>query len=184
MLEEKIRLKKAFPAYLAEDIDLISKEKSLNQPRNYFLEKTVDVFVNNEEIEIPKRHNLTEIYKADFTSTQQNIVDCYYTRHCDGFIREKHLKKVIIHNQEWTVPYVIQLLGEYVIEILEVIYNNLEKLDVILYKKFIRDNVKSYDLTKQRVASYWSCYYRWKYKYKQDYVGFKILDFIDTKVIK
>lgn len=46
-------------------------------------------------------------------------------------------KKIIKLNDDWMIPYVIKLLGEYVIEILNVIYQNLENIDVRLYKEFI-----------------------------------------------
>ena len=69
-------------------------------------------------------------------------------------------------------------------EILNVIYQNLDDIDVNLYKEFIKNNIDFYKLTTQRVVSYWDCYYRWLYKYRKDYVGFRILDFINTNVLK
>ncbi|PHQ79703.1 MAG: hypothetical protein COB66_06330 [Coxiella sp. (in: Bacteria)] len=76
----------------------------------------------------------------------------------------------------------VTLLGEYVIEMLFVIYENLNNLDLEPYKNFIFNNQEFYCLIKQRVASYWNCYYRWNYKDKKDYVGFKILTFIDSYI--
>lgn len=115
-----------------------------------------------------------------YTETQRLILYCYYTRHHNGFIREKYLKKVIKLNNNYVIPFVIKLLGEYVIEILNVIYQNLENIDINLYKGFNKKNIAFYELTTQQVVSYWNCYYRWLYKYRKDYVGFKILDFINT----
>jgi hypothetical protein len=125
------------------------------------------------------------------TEMQQNIIDCFYTRHCDGFIREQHLKKIILLNHEWVVPYVIQLIGEYVIEILNVIYQNMNSLNLVLYKDFLEQNPKFYKLIQDRVQSYWNEYYRSNHgstdilKYaKEDYVGFKILDIFEAQIKK
>ncbi len=82
------------------------------------------------------------------------------------------------------MPYVIKILGEYVFEILDVIYKELDNLDLAMYRNFIENNRDFYILTKQRVTSYWNCYYRWLYKNKHNYVGFKIIDFIDIKILK
>ena len=183
MLENKNKLLNAFPSILAENIEAIYRNASLTTS----LDHTPGIFkviVNNETLAIPGRVYLTEMSYAGYTIVQQSILDCYYTRHSDGFIREKHLKQIISSRHEWVVPYVIKILGEYVIEILDVIYKELDNLDLAMYRNFIENNRDFYILTKQRVASYWNCYYRWLYENKSDYVGFKIIDFIDTKVLK
>jgi hypothetical protein len=71
--------------------------------------------------------------------------------------------------------FVIQLAGEYVVEILNVIYNSLPALDTPIYREFLHNNPTFLGLTGQRIASYWDCYYRGHRQ--QEYVGFKILEF-------
>lgn len=200
------QFKKAFPSYLEEEVNFILKNTNAKQLPVGYSVKTFPVLVGNEIIEIPVRHTLTEMRSCRFLARvfnknivikeiQQNIVDCFYMRHCDGLIREDRLKKIIHLNHEWIVPYVFELIGEYVIEILDVIYDNLGSLDLLLYKEFIEKNPKFYKLTQDRVQSYWNAYYRGhnlldlyhskygstdKLKYvKEEYVGFKILDFFD-----
>lgn len=147
--------------------------------------------INDDEVLIPYRHNLGIVKHASLimrlmpkdivlTDTQKNIISCFYTRHCDGFIREQNLKRIIHVEHEWAAPYVIQLIGEYVIEILQFIFENLSENNISIYKKFINENPGYYKLTRQRVISYWDCYYRWRYKYQKDYVGFKILEILDS----
>lgn len=181
--EEFYKLKRSFPSCLRKDIEIICEmdelKFSLNHDTGVFV-----TMVNNEKLYIPER-----IYLIDnddigkYSSIQRNILYCYYTRVHNGFIREKYINKVININHDWAIPYVIKLLGEYVIEILGIIYKNIENIDKCAYKKFIENNKDFYKLTTQRVISYWDCYYRNIYKYKKDYVGFKILDFINTEVL-
>lgn len=96
------------------------------------------------------------------------ILDCLYTRHSDGYERQRRLERVVPSEHPWVVPFVVQLVGEYVIDILNVIKASLRGLDDsdlrrVHYAEFVRGNPRFIDLTAQRVASYWNCYYRLKY---------------------
>jgi hypothetical protein len=193
MWELAFRLKKAFPSYLQEDIDIIIKNTRAISLLKTYPVNTFEVFIDKEKIDIPVRHCLDEIQPANLlkrilsrkfvlTNVQQNIVDCFYTRHCNGYIRERYLKEIVQLDYEWVVLYVIQLLGEYVIEILQVIYENLNQRNLSNYKKFIKNNSEFYELTRQRMISYWDCYYRRFYKYKKDYVGFKVFKILDAEL--
>ena len=101
------------------------------------------------------------------------------TRHSSGFIREKHLRSIICSNREWIPPFVVQLVGEYVVEILDEIRNNVHNLNPQVYRRFLMDNPKFVALTKQRVASYWNCYHRHFYR-REDYAGFQIAKFFES----
>ena len=103
------------------------------------------------------------------------MVDCLLTRHSSGFVRQRHLDRIVGLSHAWIPPFVVQLTGEYVIEILNVIHQNLEVLDRAVYKEFLCNNESFLDLTGQRIASYWDCYYR--NERRKEYVGFKILEF-------
>jgi hypothetical protein len=69
---------------------------------------------------------------------------------------------------------VVQLTGEYVIEILETVEAHLLGLDPVLCGRFIRDNPAYFQKTEARMISYWDCYYRRLYRYLSDYVGFRV----------
>ena len=83
-------------------------------------------------------------------------------------------------NHEWIPTFVVQLVGEYVVEILQVVSRNLDHLDPPLYRRFLRANPEFFARTKQRVISYWDCYYRWQRR--TDYVGFQIITFLEHLV--
>jgi hypothetical protein len=107
------------------------------------------------------------------------------TRYHDGFVRQKHLERIIGSENIWIPPFVIQLVGEYVIEILQVVDHNLSNLNVSIYEQFIWWNPEFMALTERRVASYWNEYYRrpasgrMAYE-REEYVGFRLLKFFKS----
>ena len=112
---------------------------------------------------------------------------CLFTRHHDGYVRERCLKNIIRSNNKFTAPYILQLLGEYVVEIIEVIYQNREQINHNNLVAYILENPKHYELTRQRVYSYWDCYYRSSYpKYKRGVIpkGKSYLDYPGIKMVK
>ncbi len=84
--------------------------------------------------------------------------------------------RILKSNQGCIPPFVVQLLGEHVIEILQVIDDHREQLDSALYAQFLRANPAFLALTEKRVFSYWDCYYR--SKRKEEYVGFRVLNYL------
>lgn len=172
-------LKKAFPAYLQDDIEFILAHTQAKQTKNTYAVYSFDVSVNHQLIQIPYRHTIENVIEdnVELSEVQYAIIHCFLTRSTDGFVRQYHLNQIIGLNLEWVVPFVFQLIGEYVIEILDLIYQHREKLDISLYKQFISENHQFYELTRSRVMSYWNEYYRYdRSKHsREDYVGFKIL---------
>jgi len=146
-------------------------------PENPYPWTTFSVQVENETLSIPYRiyHNVS-LTRTEGLTLQEQLLACLLTRHHDGLIREKHLTRIIAVNATWVPPFVVQLLGEYVIEIIRIIENNLGVLDKSLYGGFLRLNPDFWALTRSRVVSYWDCYYR--SHRKETYPGFRVLDFL------
>jgi hypothetical protein len=115
------------------------------------------------------------IVPGQLRGLQLHLVDCILTRHSDGRVRQKSLAQIIGSSNPWVPAYVIQLLGEYEIEIIVDIEANLGILDARLYSQFLRANPDFFGLTERRVQSYWDCYYG-SHK-KDEYVGFRVLRF-------
>ena len=170
----------AFPASLRDDaLEVISA-----LPQTSWNTGTFSLRVRGENISIPYRiyHDPILIDAARLTAQQTILLDCLLTRHHSGFIREKHLIKIIGCDQDWVPPFVVQLVGEYVIEILSVIQKESVNLNPRLYRTFLVDNPAFFALTKQRVVSYWNCYHAWRRR--DDHPGFQILEFFDRLVTK
>jgi len=70
-------------------------------------------------------------------------------------------------------PFVLKLLGEYVVEILFAIQSNVSALDASIYRRFVKENPEFMEKTRQRMISYWDCYYRRDYR-RDEYIGLKL----------
>jgi hypothetical protein len=143
---------------------------------------TFRIAIGNEVLVIPYRvyYAVEAISPANLTPIQQVVLNCLLTRHHDGFVRAKHLSRIISCKESWIPPFVIRLLGEYVVEILGTIYADLPSLDPVVYGQFLNENRPFWEITKQRVVSYWDCYYRRIWPRRKDYVGFQIIDHLDS----
>ncbi|WP_310530056.1 hypothetical protein [Nocardioides sp.] len=109
-------------------------------------------------------------------------IDCLYTRHSDGFVRQTALRRVLASTDHpWTVPFVLQLLGEYVIEICDDIELFAETQLATRpgwatqFRSFADENPDFIVLTRQRATSYWECYYRGPHLYRVTYPGLRAL---------
>ncbi|MDT0478058.1 hypothetical protein RM863_38685 [Streptomyces sp. DSM 41014] len=149
--------------------------------------------VQGETVAIPSR-----IYNEEpgadlgrpLAETQQVILHCLYSRHHDGWVRQRHLEQMVASGEPWVVPFVVQLAGEYVLEILEAIGRGLPGLTVPgsaqrrLYGEFIARNPAFFARTERRGVSYWSCYYRWKYGAFGTYPGCVLLEAFRAAVVE
>lgn len=112
---------------------------------------------------------------------ERQMAQCMLTRSTDGFERQAALREVLPINEPWSIPFVIALVGEYVIEIIDDIHAAVPGFEREVVATFIGENPQFYELTRARVASYWNCYYRGRFK-RGDYVGFKLLQELDALV--
>ncbi|MEO0494390.1 MAG: hypothetical protein AAF081_13360 [Actinomycetota bacterium] len=99
------------------------------------------------------------------SSRQQLIADCWYSRSHDGYIRERHLRRIIAAQEHWVVPYVLAALGDYVIEIVATVEDELTprlrpgSWHDIAYRHFVARNHDFIKLASERATSYWNCYH-------------------------
>ncbi|RQX12383.1 hypothetical protein DDE19_28305 [Micromonospora ureilytica] len=143
------------------------------------------VLVEGEPVLIPSRIYSDEpsvAAEAALSVTQRAVLDCLYTRHHDGRVRQRRLERVVGVIQPWVAPFVVQLVGEYVDEILLVIERVLTPELVVphspvaaVYGRCAAENQAFMALTGQRVVSYWNCYHRRRYPALNDYPGHAVL---------
>jgi hypothetical protein len=169
----------AFPESVREDASAAIS----GLPESPHVFSAFSVQVAGESLSIPQRvcHDPLGIsagFRLGFRSKlAREILDCIFTRHTNGYVRQEYLRRIIHSKNIWIPPFVIQLAGEYVIEILRDIEGALTRLDVSIYGDFVRNNPTFVQQTKQRIVSYWDCYYRSIAAEK--YPGFRILSFIE-----
>lgn len=178
MLQTNSELVYAFPSHCRNEVASLAGAL----PKPDLTAHSFSALVDGEEVRIPYRIYLdvSQIDRAPLNMTQIEILDCLLTRHHDGYVREEYLKKILGRNQSWIPPFVIRLLGEYVIEILNLIRDGLDLIDHDLYRTFLLANPEFFQITKQRVFSYRACYYA-TFK-RNNYVGFEIVNFLDGLV--
>jgi hypothetical protein len=109
------------------------------------------------------------------------------TRSNDGFERQSAARDLMRDLQPWGAPFVVALIGEYIVEILDDIAAALTPDSTRMLGDFIIDNEAYWQTTKQRVASYWNVYYRANAGSEQrrpygrnEYTGFKLVERIEA----
>ena len=116
-----------------------------------------------------------EIYHTLEDREEQFIYSCIYTRSCDGYVRQKYLKKIMENDfPHWCMPYILKLSSEYVIEITEDIYEYMKIRDCTLFQMFCKNNPYVFRYSHSRMTSYWNEFYRCKYYKFHNYVGYKL----------
>ncbi len=173
-------IKKAYPLRIEKDVTEVLGRINVNTEIIFL--RPFSVLVKGERLEIPYRIGLDEEnlnLKPSFNSTQADILDSLYSRHFDGHVREKCVRNIITSKNIWVVPFVIQLVGEYVLEILQVIKSHLGEIDGDSYREFLHENPCFYETNKRRVMSYWNCYYRNQYWQRDQYAGFQIIEYFN-----
>ena len=169
----------AFPSALRDDALRVVSVLPQTSPNTH----SFCVEIGNDTVWIPYRiyHDPTLIDSASLTPTQNELLACLLTRHHDGLIREAYLSKILNSKQVWVPPFVVQLVGEYVIEIIRSIRDSVQYLDPGVYRAFLTRNPLFYRTTKARVISYWNCYHR--AERSEDYAGFQVLEFLDRLIM-
>lgn len=189
---EREKLFNAFPASLRQDVARVIEILPLNDHNVLLVDGQIHkvddlihpneqvVSLNNEALKIPYRLYFNEP-SADkeklLTDLQKTILSCLYLRHHNGFIRQGRLEKLTDKTDNFVVPFVFQLLGEYVHEILIVLDRHINNETIGDYIKFINENKKYWQQTESRMISYWNEYYRRpKFRKLNDYIGKQIVD--------
>lgn len=142
------------------------------------------VKVNDEIIFVPTRIYFDRMpLPFNFLDRDEKLIQqCIWTRHHSGYKRQAALAEIISSNRSWTIPFIMFLVGEYVIEILDDIYAGLNEIDERRLGQFLSENPQFHLLTRERVVSYWDVYYRRSFG-RKEYVGFKILERLQDALI-
>jgi hypothetical protein len=197
---ERGKILNSFPKTLSQDVNKVIEILPLNE-HNVLLtggqihnvESLIHsnehlVMLDKELLKIPSRLYFNEPSldkEKSLTSLQRVILNCIYLRHHNGFVRQRRLEQLVEQTEYFIIPFTFQLLGEYVIEILEVLQKHINPTTIDNYLNFINENPKYWRQTESRMISYWDVYYRRpmypkylppKYATRQDYVGQKIID--------
>ena len=111
----------------------------------------------------------------NFDLNQRIVLHCIYSRHYNGFIRQKQIENLLSLKIDFsTIPFIFKVCDEYVLEILNVVYSTLKNRDNSDFKKFCNQNQLLVSKSYARMVSYWNEYYRDCFPDIDMYVGKKI----------
>lgn len=187
MSDIKSTFTKAFPSSLNADIEEILSILGFSGSYTFSSDSQI-VNLDNENLSIPYRIYFDEPNSIDeqkLSEQQKNILNCFYTRHHNGFVRQRRLELLLDKTDYFITPFVLQLLGEYVLEILFIIDTCINEKTRENYRRFINDNKVYFQQIESKVVSYWNVYYRRpmypaflasKYENRKDYIGQIIID--------
>ncbi len=168
-----------FPAELSYDVSvvlsLISKKTYNNVQTGETEYGCTYTLLNGKKITFPYRVYYLDEYDILFslmTAEQKMIYHCIFSRSCNGFVREKHIKAILEEDySDWLFPYILKVSDEYVVEILESIYKKLSSQNTEKIKKFCQLNLESFLYSHNRMISYWNEFYRSKCTDYKNYIG-------------
>jgi len=133
--------------------------------------------VLGEDVHVPYRlHFLSGVDSIQYLGQKSPLVRCLMSRSTDGHRRQIALRSILALKEAWIIPFVVFLVGEYVIEIVQDVHASLQTLDRGAYVNFVRENRSTMRLLRSRATSYWDCYHRRAYPDKRDYPGMVVLD--------
>jgi len=125
--ERTERLARAFPSSLRSDVTLISNAICPSGMEGH----GVFVIVQNEPLQLPYRieHTNDDSLFPQLNAHQALIYACIRSRHLDGYVRQRQIRRLACGAEPWVVPFLVQLGSEYVVEILHEIEACLPLLD-------------------------------------------------------
>jgi hypothetical protein len=142
------------------------------------------VLVRGEQLSAPYRvyyapANLRSMISRSSGDTRL-LALCFGSRHWDGHVREECLRQLLVPtDRPWVVPFVVQLIGEYVIEIVEAIAATISSETAARFCEFARENPGFMATTRRRATSYWACYYRQRFPALRSYPAYVALEAIE-----
>jgi hypothetical protein len=176
------RVAGAFPATCARDVAAVfaTLSPAKHAPTS---DDVAPIVVRGESVRIPARVYFPEPSPAKFsllTAREKLVAQCLFTRHHDGFLRERMVRPLLAQAAFWTLPFVVQLLGEHVIEIVHVLEEQLRPGAEIPYAEFLNENPVFWQRTRSRVVSYWNCYHRREFPSLGPYPGQRVVDRLEN----
>ena len=167
-------IQRAFPSYLQKDATKIADFLQQNDPKGFKTIGTETICLKGEFLELPQRVYFGEYNTQSLTLVQEQMLNCLYLCHCNGHLREHYLRELLIVKEDFTLPFIAKLFGDYVIEILEILQSELPNDTRDKLRDFFRENSLYQKRIESRIASYWDLFYRNVYPDFKKYVGYQL----------
>lgn len=150
------------------------------------------VQVRGETILIPARlYFVSERSRLSDDAEAWLFVRALQTRSNDGFQRQRAARDLLRSLEPSVAPFIVALIGEYVVEILDDIATLLTPDLEYIIGSFIVANPAYWNTTKQRITSYWNVYYRARWleahgcaERRDEYVGFRLVQRLEAAALR
>ncbi|MCS0630322.1 hypothetical protein NX786_13345 [Telluria mixta] len=143
------------------------------------------VKIDHETLQIPYRlyynRELLRLRLHTSYGIKKLVLACLGTRHYDGYLRQQCLRYLLRSEACWVFPYIVQLAGEYVVEIADEVAEGIVDRDSSSIAEFVRQNSDYLATFGRRVTSYWNEYYRRAYPCRDHYPGSKVLAHLNAQ---
>lgn len=171
---------RAFPSVLSAQVD--KAVDSIAHDELHPPSRAFTVTMDGEALHIPVRvyYDLDRLRRALNSSqgTDKHILACLGTRHHDGYFRQACLRELLVGKESWLTPYILQLVGEYIVEIVDDVARHIVTRDPAPLVAFAKENPAYMARLASRVRSYWHYYYEQAYPDLNDYPGTKVLNYL------
>ena len=140
-----------------------------------------DIVVGGETLAIPYRQYDRPLSPSGLDPEARLMWLAWFTRSNDGEARQAAVRGLFERPETWVAPFIIQLLGEYVIEISTDIAAFVDTIVVRdpawteVFRTFWAENPGFIELSRARAASYWSEYYRHEVFNQAEFPGVRTL---------
>ena len=171
-------IEKSFPSYLQKDATKIADFLQQNAPKDFKTIGTETICLKGEFLELPQRVYFGEFNTKNLTFVQEQMLNCLYLCHCNGHLREHYLRELLIVKENFTLPFIAKLFGDYVIEIVKVLHSELPNDTRDKLRDFFRANPLYKKCIQSRIASYWDFFYQNTYPDLKKYVGYQLFQTI------
>jgi hypothetical protein len=167
-----------FPPSLLDDVRVVSNVMEREMYNNLKYGESEQYIryslLDGENISFPYRiFNIEDTEsKFIFSENQELIYHCIFSRSCNGFVRAKHIKAILDTDfPAWSIPYLLKISDEYVIEIIEIIYKTLQTKNTEEIKAIAVHNLQIFLQSHDRMISYWNEFYRNRCPKYKNYIG-------------
>ena len=147
----------AFPSALRPTVGAFTDNAGWRPEIRHY---TYQVMFDGDTLTIPSRLYVDRglLWDNDgLDATERGIAWCLGTRHHNGYVREGCLVQLLAAPQAWMAPFIVHLVGEYVIEIVQRIEAALPGLAPEMQAAlgaFVRENPRYLDTIERRTISY------------------------------
>lgn len=146
-----------------------------------YRQRSIGFDVLGQNVQLPARLHFQNLPSGDeWLSSLPPPALCLVSRATDGFLRQRAATAIVKIKSEWAPPFVAALLGDYVVEIADVICDAVPGFDQALYANFVRENRTAVRRIRAQATSYWAAYYRDRFPEKRDYPALRALHEMET----